>query len=138
MKKKTKCKRCDINKYLDKRKASGKFGCYSTVCRSEFGVFAIDAAEQFIKYRPRVPITVTPKMLDRYYRTQPWKIIKKHLPHCDNSVPGILATITHTGRPHYALIEGFHRAENHRAARTEWTCYVLTAEETYAILSPEA
>ena len=136
-KKKKKCKRCDVNAYLAKRKASGRFGNYSTLGQVNFGSFLIDAAEQFIKYRPRVPIVVTPQMLDRWWRAHEWNYIKKHLRHCDNSVPGILATITHHGRPHYKLIEGFHRATNHRAARTSWTCYVLTAEESYAILSPD-
>jgi hypothetical protein len=90
-----------------------------------------------LRLAPRDPVLVTPEMLDEFWAFDAWVVSNRHLRHVDNSKAGILATIPHRGdgNPLY-LIDGFHRATNHREDRTNWSCYVLTPQESYSILTP--
>jgi hypothetical protein len=128
------CRACKKFKRLTARR---NIGLYADRCRSRrYGAFNVTAADMILRLAPRMPIRITIQRLDAAWRKQGWDIVKKHLPHVDNDKPGIFATITHDGRKHLYLIEGFHRATNHRKDRTEWSGYVLTPEESYAILTP--
>lgn len=100
------------------------------------GLFNIKAAELLLRLAPRTAVTVTPRQLDAYFWRDEWRVNERHLKHVVRSAPGIYATMKRAGRKSLVLIEGFHRAECHRRERTEWSCYVLSPEETCAILTP--
>lgn len=113
----------------------GDFAFY-TFGETDDGLFNIKAAELFLKLTPRTAQRVTPRQLDAYFWRDEWRVNERHLKHVDLSAPGIYATMKRDGHKNLVLIEGFHRAERHRRERTEWSCFVLTFEETCAILTP--
>ena len=130
-------KACRACKKFKRLTAQPNIGLYADRCTSRrYGTFNVAAANLILKMRPRHPIRISLQLLDAQWRKSGWDVTKKHLPHVDNNRPGIFVTLTHTGRKQLYLIEGFHRATNHRQNRTEWTGYVLTPEESYAILTP--
>lgn len=130
------CRRCRLARRWRERAARDNFAHYATMAETPIGTFNIQAAELILKLAPRDPVVIPIRWLRRHLRRHHPQIIKRHLPHVDNAAVGICATVTHIGRPFLMLIEGFHRATNHVAEGTDWSCYVLTAEESYAILTP--
>jgi hypothetical protein len=131
------CRRCRMARVEDKAKARGNFAkFYATRADTQLGFYNITAAELILRLAPRESVVVPVGWLRRELKRHPPTIIKRHLPHVNNDVPGILATVTHQGRTHRTLIEGFHRATNHVREGTGWRCHILTAEESYAILTP--
>jgi hypothetical protein len=130
------CQTCKKFKEIKGRHARGNFGNYAVRARTQYGAFNIGAAEMILRLAPREPVRITLQRLDSQWTRHGWTVTKKHLPHVDPEKPGIWATLTHNGRRQVYLIEGFHRATNHRQNRTEWSGYVLTPEESYAILTP--
>src|SRR5690242_15275230 len=116
------CRACKKFQQLTARPNIGK---YADRCASRsYGTFNVTAANLILKMRPRKPIRITLQRLDAQWRKSGWAVVKKHLPHVNNDKPGIFVTLTHAGRKQLYLIEGFHRATNHRRNRTEWTGYV--------------
>lgn len=132
----TNCARCNRRAEILEGFKRGIFHRYATRTDTEFGLFIVDAAELIIRRAPREPKIISARSLDNHFRSSPWTVKERHLAHVDNSAPGIMATLTHAGRRRLFLIEGYHRAENHRRSREPWACYVLTPEETYCLLIP--
>lgn len=118
------CERCRLYETCDVPAEKGdisKIG-YS-VCRfHKMGMMLnVRAAELFIRLNPREPVILTPRHLAQAYRWDKWAVNEPHLTHVDLDKPGIMIQI----KSHYTkgkvirmIIEGFHRAENHRRSRT--------------------
>jgi hypothetical protein len=130
------CSTCKKFAEIRARHARGNFANYAVRARTPDGAFNIAAAEMILRLAPRKPIRISLQRLDSQWRRHGWSVTKKHLPHVRLRKPGIWATLTHNHRRELYLIEGFHRATMHRDNRTEWSGYVLTPEESYAILTP--
>ncbi len=130
---KPKCRKCKSYKIeIDIRRRTH----YAHRCRCRYGTFSVSAAHLFLRYKPRPPVRINLQRLDAWMRKENFLVSKRHLKHVDENKPGIVVTLTHNGYNQLYLIEGHHRATKHYIERTTWSCYVLTKEETNAILMP--
>ncbi|HEY9282353.1 MAG TPA: hypothetical protein VIP46_02765 [Pyrinomonadaceae bacterium] len=100
------------------------------VCeRKDFGMsFDVQKAARIVRDHPRPLESWTPRQLSHYVTEA--DVTLRHLPHVDNSKPGIVGVVRHRGRLRKFIVEGNHRAFNKRRAREPYHFYPLTEEET--------